>query len=103
MPMNNLPIESEQEAAVAILFACLLDNGKTLTESQVDHLSRILVLCSRFRGASLNELTVNAFSLQSEHGSKVVIEHCAPLITEDFKETLFAMACELITYKGSID
>jgi hypothetical protein len=101
--MNDLPILDEQEAAVAILFAAVMGNGKALTQAQIEQLSRILVLCSRFKSASLNDLTVKALSAQAAHGSKAVIEHAAPQVPDDFKETLFAMCCEVMTDNGRID
>jgi len=101
--MQNIPITNEQEAAVAILFASVMANNKPMTQSQIEQLSRMLVLSSKFKSSSLNDLTIKALSLQAEHGSKVLIEHCAPLISEDFKETLFAMCCELMTADGKID
>ena len=42
-------------------------------------------------------------SQQAAHGSKLLIENSAPLISEDFRETLFAMCCELVTAKGRLD
>lgn len=99
----DLPIQNEQEAAVAILFSCVLHNNQSLTQSQIEHLSRMLVLSSRFKSIELNDLTVKALSLQSTHGSKAVIEKSAPLITDEFKETLFAMTCEIITANGKVD
>lgn len=96
-------IETEQEAAIAILFSCVMHKHKNLTQSQVDQLSRIVVLCSKFKGRDLNELTVKAFSLQTNQDTRTIIEQSAPLITEDFKETLFAMICEVVTSKGRID
>ena len=63
----------------------------------------MLVLSSKFRSSSLNELTIKALSLQAAHGSKLLIEQSAPLISDDFKETLFAMCCEIMTYNGKID
>lgn len=99
----DLQIQNEQEAAVAILFSCVLHKNKNLTQSQIEHLSRMLVLSSRFKSVELNELTVKALSLQSVHGSKTVIEKSAPLVTGDFKETLFAMACEIMTADGKVD
>ncbi|MFL5789166.1 MAG: hypothetical protein ACJ748_13995 [Flavisolibacter sp.] len=101
--MNDLSIFSEQEAAVAILFACALNKSKNLSQAQIEHLSRMLVLSSKFRESSLNELTMQALSLQSIHGSKVIIEKCSFFITDEFKETLFAMCCELMTNKGTVD
>ena len=101
--MQNIPITNEQEAAVAILFASVMAGSKPMNQSQIEQLSRMLVLSSKFKSSSLNDLTVKALSLQAEHGSKVLIEHCAPLILDDFKETLFAMCCELMTGDGKID
>jgi uncharacterized tellurite resistance protein B-like protein len=101
--MENIPITNEQEAAVAILFASVMANNKPMAQSQIEQLSRMLVLSSKFKSSSLNDLTIKALSLQAEHGSRVLIEHCAPLISDDFKETLFAMCCELMTADGKID
>jgi uncharacterized tellurite resistance protein B-like protein len=101
--MQDIPITNEQEAAVAILFASIMANNKTMTQSQIEQLSRMLVLSSKFRPSSLNDLTIKALSLQATHGSKLLIEYCAPLISEDFRETLFAMCCEIITADGRVD
>ena len=99
----SLNIETEQEAAVAILFSSVMHKQKNLNQSQVDQLSRILVLCSKFKGPDLNDLTIKALSLQSTHDSQTIIEQSAPLISEEFRETLFAMVCEIVTNGGSID
>ena len=101
--MQEMPITTEQEAAVAILFAAVMANNKPMNQSQIEQLSRMLVLSSKFNSSSLNDLTIKALSLQATQGSKLLIEHCAPLISEDFKETLFAMCCELMTADGRID
>jgi len=101
--MQEIPITNEQEAAVAILFASVMANNKIMNQSQIEQLSRMLVLSSKFRSSSLNELTVKALSLQAAHGSKPIIEHAAPLISDDFKETLFAMCCEIMTTDGRVD
>lgn len=99
----NLTIETEQEAAAAILFSSVMYKQKALLQSQVDQLSRIVVLCSRFKGTDLNDLTIKAISLQAQYDTKTIIEQSAPLIAEDFRETLFAMICEVITFRGNID
>lgn len=101
--MQEIPITNEQEAAVAILFASVMANNKPMNQSQIEQISRMLVLSSKFKTSSLNDLTIKALSLQATHGSRLLIEHCAPLIAEDFKETLFAMCCEVITSDGRID
>lgn len=96
-------IETEQEAAVAILFSCVMYKNKNLTTSEVDQLSRAIVLSSKFKSTDLNDLSVKALSLQNEHDTKTILEQSAPLISEDFRETLFAMICEIVTSKGNID
>jgi len=98
-----LTIETEQEAAVAILFSCVMYKHQNLTKSEVDQLSRAIVLSSKFKGADLNALSVKALSLQKEQDTKTILEQAAPLITEDFRETLFAMICEILTSKGNVD
>jgi len=72
-------------------------------ESEIEHLSRMLVLSSKFKGGSLNEMTMKALSLQAQHGSKMLIEKSAPLISDNFRETLFSMACEIVTADGSVN
>jgi uncharacterized tellurite resistance protein B-like protein len=101
--MQEIPLSTEQEAAVTILFACVLSEDRTLSESQVEQLSRMLVLSSKFKGNSLNDLTAKAISLQATFAANDLIEFCGPLISEDFRETLFAMCCELLTASGSVN
>src|SRR5689334_11666808 len=101
--MPDQTIQTEQEAAVAILFACVMNETGSLPQSQIEHLSRILVLSSKFRGHDLNELSGKALTLFTSEGSKAVIEKCAPFISEDFRETLFAMVCEMMTDNGTVN
>lgn len=99
----NLSIETEQEAAAAILFSCVMYKNQNLSTSEVDQLSRAIVLSSKFKSTDLNNLSVKALSLQKEQDAKTILERSAPLISEDFRETLFAMICEIATSKGNID
>lgn len=99
----EFPVSNEQEAAVAILFSGAMQHGRTISEQQIEHLSRAIVLCSKFRGSELNELTRKAFSLQAAYEGKEIIEHCANYISEDFRETLFAMVSEVILLDGQIN
>lgn len=101
--MQEIPITNEPEAAVAILFASVMANSKPMSQAQIEQISRMLVLSAKFDASSLNELTIKALSQQATHGSRLLIEHCAPMVSDDFKETLFAMCCEVITADGKID
>lgn len=101
--MQEIPITNEQEAAVAVLFASVMASNKPMSQAQIEQISRMLVLSAKFNTSSLNDLTIKALSQQATHGSRLLIEHSAPLISEDFKETLFAMCCEVITSDGKVD
>ena len=106
--MNDAPhpytgLSTEQEAAVAILFGCLQHSGKPIQNRQVEHLSRMLLLNQKFVHHDLQPLAEKALPLLKSFGSRTVIEHSAPFITESFKETLFAMVCEIMTGDGELN
>jgi uncharacterized tellurite resistance protein B-like protein len=98
-----LAIENEQEASVAIILSCMIgQQDQHLIDAQFRHLSRMLSLSLKFRGHSLEAMAGKAMPLLAAYGSKNVIEYCAPFIPDNFKETLFAMICELITTDGEL-
>ena len=96
-------LNTEQEAAVAILFGCLQHSGKPIQNRQIEHLSRMLMLNQKFAHHHLQPLAEKALPLLKSFGSRTVIEHSAPFITESFKETLFAMVCEIMTGDGELN
>ena len=95
-------IDNEQEATVAILFGCLRHSGKPMVNRHLEHLSRMLLLSEKFGQIELQPLAEKSILLLKTFGSRTVIEHSAPLITESFRETLFAMVCELMTGDGEL-
>lgn len=101
--MNQQTLTNEQEAAVAILFANLQHSGKPVQNRHVEHLSRMLMLNQKFVHRDLQAMAEKALPLLKALGSRIVIEHSAPLISESFKETLFAMVCELMTGEGELN
>lgn len=106
--MNDFPnqyarLTNQQEAAVAILFGCLQHSGKPIQNRHIEHLSRILLLNQKFVQFPLQPLAEKALPLLKTFGSRTVIEHSAPMISESFKETLFAMICELMTGDGELN
>lgn len=96
-------INNEQEAAVAILFGCLRHSGKPVINYHIEHLSRMLLLSEKFGQTDLQPMAEKAIALLKTFGSRTVIEHSAPLISESFRETLFAMVCELMTGDGELN
>ncbi|HVF81554.1 MAG TPA: hypothetical protein VM884_06455 [Flavisolibacter sp.] len=101
-PGKNAALQNEQEAAVAVLFACLQHSGNAVQNRHIEHLSRLLLLSQKFGNFELPQLAQKVLPLLKAHGSRIVIEHSAPLITESFRETLFAMVCELMTGDGEL-
>ena len=98
-----LAIENEQEASVAIILSCMTgQQDQHLIDAQFRHLYRMLSLSLKFRGHSLEFLAEKAMPLLATYGSKSVIEYCASFIPDNFKETLFAMICELVTTNGEL-
>ena len=99
----ELSVDNEQQAAVNILFSCVMQPSGTISDQQIEQLSKAVVLCSKFRGTDLNEMTRQAILLQSQHKSDEIIEHCARLVSEPFRETLFAMVSEVMLQDGEIN
>lgn len=96
-------IENEQEAAVAIILSCMTgqQNQKAI-DAQFRHLSRMVSLSSKFQGYSLEHLIQKAMLLLAAYSNKNVIEYSAPFVSNGFRETLFAMICELLTANGEL-
>lgn len=103
MNSTHHQLTNEQEATVAILFGCLQHSGKPVQNRHVEHLSRMLMLNKKFAKQDLQALAEKALPLLKAFGSRTVIEHSAPLISEGFRETLFAMVCELMTGDGELN
>lgn len=96
------PLTSEQEASVAIFFGCLQHSGRPVQNHHIEHLSRMLLLSQKFAHHPLQPMAEKALHLLKAFGSRTVIEHSAPLVSESFRETLFAMVCELMTGDGEL-
>src|SRR5215204_1415178 len=99
---QSATINNEQEAAVAILFGCLRHSGRPVQNRHIEHLSRMLLLSEKFKQIELEPLAHKSIALLKAFGSRTVIERSAPLIPENFRETLFSMICELMTSDGEL-
>lgn len=93
---------NEQEAAVALLFGCLQQSGRPIQTRQVEHLSRMLLLSRKFASSDLQALAQKVLPVLQIYGNRLVIEHSAAFVSEGFRETLFAMVCEVMTADGEL-
>ena len=98
-----LAIETEQEAAVAIILSCMIgQQDQQVIDAQFRQLSRMLFQSAKFQGHSFEAMVSKAMPLLAAYGNQSVIEYSAPFISDTFRETLFAMICELITADGEL-
>jgi hypothetical protein len=96
-------IDNEQEASVAIILSCMIgQRDQAVIDAQFRHLSRMLTLSAKFQGYSLEGLARKAMPLLAAYGNRSVIEYSAPFISDTFRETLFAMICDLLTTDGEL-
>lgn len=96
-------IENEQEAAISIMLSCMIGQpNQQVIDAQFRQLSRMVLFSAKFQGHPLEPLVEKAMPLLAAYGTKNVLEYSAPFITDSFRETLFAMICELLTMDGEL-
>lgn len=96
------PVTSEFEAWVGILYSCLSADNQ-ITDSETATLSRILHSKQKFLGIDIAPLYAKAFHLRTELGQLKHILACCELIQEEDKETVFALALEVLLADGTLD
>lgn len=96
-------IATEQEAAIGLLLCSGSGDSIGLAQAQIETVSRILVLCSRFRGTDNNEAFRKVFTIAMESKRADFVLYCASMIPEEFAGTLFCMCCETALAEGRWD
>jgi hypothetical protein len=96
-------IATEQEAAIGLLLCSASGQTIDLSQASIDTISRILVLCSRFRGSNNNEAFRKVYAIAQESNRQDFVLYCASLIPEEFADTLFCMCCETALADGRWD
>jgi hypothetical protein len=92
--------KNEQEAWVAIMYACIAADGD-VSEAETDKMIQFLVYKSMFKGDNIiQDLYKPAMIAQKQIGSKLVIDSSTSLIGDDSKPTLFALVMELLLADG---
>lgn len=93
-------IATEQEAAIGLLLCSGSDEATGLSQAQIETISRILVLCTRFRGTDSNAAFRKVFTIAMETKRADFVLYCASLVPEEFADTLFCMCCETALAEG---
>ena len=95
-------ITSEIEAWVGILYSCLSADNQ-ITDSETATLSRILHSKQKFIGIDVASLYAKSYHLRTEMGQLNYISACCKLIEEADKETVFALALEVLLADGTLE
>lgn len=95
-------INSDTEAWVGILYSCLSADNQ-ITDSETATLSRILHSKQKFIGIDVASLYAKSYHLRTEMGQLNYISACCKLIEEADKETVFALALEVLLADGTLE
>lgn len=85
------------------MLSCLIGQRQQVIDSQFSHLSHMVAHSAKFQGHCLEALIEKSLQLLAAYGNKNVIAYSAPFISDLFRETLFAMICELLTVDGEFN
>ncbi|PIF63282.1 tellurite resistance TerB family protein [Flavobacterium sp. 11] len=96
------PVTSEFEAWVGILYSCISADNQ-ITDSETAWLSRVLHSKQKFVGIDMAPLYAKSFNLRMELGQLKYISACCELIKEEDKETVFALALEVLLADGTLE
>jgi uncharacterized tellurite resistance protein B-like protein len=95
-------VNSEFEAWVGILYSCISADNK-ITDSETATLSRVLSSKQKFLGIDIAPLYRKSFNVRTELGQLKYISACCELIKEEDKETVFALALEVLLADGTLE
>ena len=90
---------SELDAWVGILYSCISADNQ-IKDSETASLSKLLYSKEKFVGIEIAPLYAKAFNLKMELGQLKYISACCEVIKEEDKETIFALALEMLLSDG---
>lgn len=93
---------NEKEAFIGILYASLASDGE-VSEIESDRLSQLLVFKEMFSNFDIVIPYRRVAIVCVKLGSKKIIDECAPLISVENKEMLFAVVMDLMLVDGLLE
>ncbi|MDI1306541.1 MAG: tellurite resistance TerB family protein [bacterium] len=93
------PVTSELEAWVGILYSCISADNQ-IKDSEIASLSKLLYSKEKFEGVDIAPLYAKSYHLKMDFGQIKYIAACCELIKEEDKETVFAIALEILLSDG---
>lgn len=91
--------QSEQEAWVAIMYACMAADGE-ISDIEIDKLCELLVVKTLFHNKDIAEYYQPVMLAHKHVGSKLLIDNSISMIHEDYKPTLFALTMDILLADG---
>lgn len=95
-------VTSELEAWVGILYSCISADNQ-ISNSETATLSRLLYSKQMFVGIDIAPLYQKAFEVRKQQGQLKYISACCELVKEENKETVFALALEVLLADGTLE
>jgi uncharacterized tellurite resistance protein B-like protein len=93
------PVTSEFEAWVGILYSCISADNQ-IKDSETASLSKLLYSKEKFTGIDIAPLYAKSYHLKMEFGQLKYIAACCEVVKEVDKETVFALALEILLSDG---
>ncbi|WP_144893670.1 tellurite resistance TerB family protein [Flavobacterium tiangeerense] len=100
--MGENPIQSEAEAWLGILYTCIKADHY-ISEAERKSLSRILYSKEKFKNVDFGPYYETAIALYKELGQLKYIKACCSWIETEDKETLFALALDVLLADGTLE
>lgn len=95
-------VSSDFEAWVGILYSCISADNQ-ITDAEKASLSRLLHSKQKIIGIDIAPLYAKSFNLRTELGQLKYISACCELVEDEDKETLFALALEVLLADGILE
>ena len=95
-------VSSDFEAWVGILYSCISADNQ-ITDAEKASLSRLLHSKQKFIGIDIAPLYAKSFNLRTELGQLKYISACCELVEDEDKETVFALALEVLLADGILE
>ncbi|SEG34866.1 TerB family tellurite resistance protein [Flavobacterium urumqiense] len=92
-------VTSEWDAWVGILYSCIAADN-LIKDSEKTSLSKLLYSKEKFVGIDVTPLYAKSSHLKTELGQLKYIADCCEVIKEEDKETVFALALEIVLSDG---
>ena len=92
---------TDYEAWVAIFYTCVSIDGQ-VSDVEIDVMTRLLVFKNKFANIQIAPFYKNAMIAKNEFGPQHIIDKSAPLVKEEDKATVLALAAELVLSDGII-